>query len=71
MRRIKGVINLQLVYVNVVVPNIPTRLEDEEELAILNCPCLKELGDRRIWIVLRIVGLIHCLAKSIQNNNFK
>ena len=71
MRRIKGVINLQLVYVNVVVPNIPTRLEDEEKLAILNCPCLKELGDRRIWIVLRIVGLIHCLAKSIQNNNFK
>jgi len=45
----KGVINLQLMYVNVVVPNIPTRLEDEEELEILNSPCLgKRFRQRRI-----------------------
>jgi len=46
MRRIKGVINLQLVYVNVVVPNIPTRLEEEDELEILNSPCLRKCLDK-------------------------
>ena len=42
IRTQREIINLQLVYANLVVPNIPTRLEDKE-LEILNSPCLERI----------------------------